>query len=50
MTMIRAKPRDVARGLDEQTGLMVIAARDGKPLNLSFLMGSFDRITAIPQS
>jgi hypothetical protein len=43
MTMDRAKPRDVAGGLDEEMGLMVIAARDGKPLSVSFC---WDPLTA----
>jgi phosphoribosyl 1,2-cyclic phosphodiesterase len=36
MTMIRAKPWDVAKSLEEELGLRVIAARDGMTLNLSF--------------
>jgi hypothetical protein len=36
MTMFRVKLWDVAKSLEEETGLMVIAARDGMPLNLSF--------------
>jgi phosphoribosyl 1,2-cyclic phosphodiesterase len=36
MTMIRAKPWDVAKRLEEETGLRVIAARDGMTLNLAF--------------
>jgi len=35
MTMIRAKPWDVAKSLEEELGLRVIAARDGMTLNLS---------------
>lgn len=35
MTMIRAKPWDVAKSLEEELGLRVIAARDGMSLNLS---------------
>ena len=35
MTMIRAKPWDVAKSLEEELGLRVMAARDGMTLNLS---------------
>ena len=36
MTMIRAKPRDMAKNLEDETGLRVIAARGGVPLNAVF--------------
>lgn len=36
MTMIRAKPWDVAKSLEEEMGLRVIAARDGMTLELTF--------------
>lgn len=35
MTMIKAKPWEVARKLEDETGLRVIAARDGMTLDLS---------------
>jgi hypothetical protein len=36
MTMIRAKPWDVAKSLEEEMGLRVIAARDGMTVKLAF--------------
>jgi hypothetical protein len=48
MTMIRAKPWDVAKSLEEEPGLMVIAVRDGMTLNF-LSMGSFACSTVTPQ-
>jgi len=36
MTMIRAKPRDMAKSLEDETGLRVIAARGGLTLDFLF--------------
>jgi len=50
MTMIGAKPRDVAKSLEEETGLTVMAALELMTLRPFRSMGSLDCSTATPQN